>query len=241
MKTAYFKRTVLGLGAILSVAGMALSGGSAYAAAAQTPTDAQRVQTIIAKGNQEITRRLTVLGTLSSKVAGAAKLTASDKAALTTEVANATAGLTQLKTKLDADTTIAAARADAQSIFDEYRVYALVAPKIALIRTADDQQSVDAKLTTLAGKLQTRLDSAKSAGKDVAALQAKLDDMKAKTTAAAGIASSVEQAVIGLQPSDYNSNHSVLSGYRAQLQTAHSDNQAAVADAKAIVAGLENL
>lgn len=240
MKTAYFKRTILGLGAFASVVGVALSGGSAYAAAPAT-NDTQRVQTIITKGNQEITRRLTTLGTLNSKIASATKLTASDKAALASEVTNAAAGLTTLKAKLDAETIIAAARADAQSIFDEYRVYALVAPKVVLIKTADDQQTVDVKLTTLAGKLQTRLDSAKSAGKDVSALQARLDDMKAKTTAAAGIASSVEQAVIGLQPTDYNSNHNVLSGYRAQLQTAHSDNQAAVADAKAIVAGLKNL
>ena len=37
----------------------------------------------------------------------------------------------------------------------------------------------------------------------------------------------MEQKVIALQPTDYNSDHTVLGGYRTQLQAAHSDNVAA--------------
>lgn len=209
--------------------------------AASTQNDATRIQNIISRGNQEITRRLSRLGTLSSKISGATKLASSDKAALLTEVTNEISGLTALKTKLDAETTLAGAKADAQSIFNDYRVYALIVPKVELVRVADDEQVTTSKLTALATKLQTRISEAQSKGKNVSSLSAKLADMQAQTAAAQNLASSIEAKVINLQPSDYNSDHAILSGDAAQLKTAHADNQAAYTDAKAIVSGLKSL
>ncbi|HSX28169.1 MAG TPA: hypothetical protein VLF60_01835 [Candidatus Saccharimonadales bacterium] len=202
---------------------------------------AERLANIKTKGDAEITRRLTALNTLSGKITAAKKLTTTDKATLTAEVTAEVSGLTALKTKLDGETSIAAAAADAQSILTEYRVYALIMPKVALIKTADDQQAVQAKLTALAAKIQTRLTTAKNNGKDVAALQAKLTDMTAKTTAANNLSIAVEAKVITLKPTDYNNDHKILGGYRDQLKTAHSDDQAALADAKSIVASLKTL
>ena len=120
-------------------------------------------------------------------------------------------------------------------------MYALVAPKIGLIKVADDQQATETKLIALSQKLQTRITAAQQAQKDVTSLQNQLTDLNAKVAAAQAISTKVESSVIGLQPTDYNSDHAVLSGYNDQLKTARSDNQAAIADAKSIINSLKTL
>lgn len=232
--------------AITATIGLALTGNTVLAVGtttktAATQTEQVRLQNIITKGDQEINRRLASLNTLTSKINAATKLTGSDKATLTNEVTSTISGLTSLKSKLDADTTIEAAKTDVQSIYSEYRVYALVTPKIHLIKVADDIQAVDMRLTTLASMLQSRIASDKTAGKDVSALQAKLDDMNSNISSAKAIASKIEAAVISLQPADYNSDHTLLSGDAVQLKTAHGNNQTAISDAKSIAASLKDM
>lgn len=236
----------LGSTMFITVAANALSAAPAASnpssqSTTTTANEQTRLKNIIAKGDQEISRRLTSLASLANKINAATKLTSSDKTTLTNEVNDTISGLNALKTKLDSDTTITAARADAQSIYTEYRVYALVAPKVNLIKVADDQQVAEQKLQTLIQKFQTRINAAKSKGKEVSALQDTLSNMTSKVTAAQGISSSIENKVIGLQPTDYNSDHALLSGDSAQLKTAHADNMAAFSDAKQIVAGLKAL
>jgi hypothetical protein len=203
---------------------------------APTTTEAaQRLATVVAKGNQEIARRQATLTTLNAKIAAATRLTSSDRASLSSQVNTEAAGLTALKTKLTNETTLDGAHADAKTIVDGYRVYALIVPKIALIRTADSEQATTAKLTDLAAKLQARI-TAENKATD---LQSTLNDMVAKTKAAQTTASAVQAKVLSLQPTDYNSDHAVLSGYRDQLKTAHTAIQAAITDAKTIIAALK--
>jgi ATP-dependent protease HslVU (ClpYQ) ATPase subunit len=231
------------LASVLSISsvGLASAATTNSASSATSTTSTQHLQTIISKGDQEITRRLTSLSTLSSKINAATKLTATDKTTLSNEVSSEISELTSLKTKLDSETTVTGATADAKTIINDYRVYALVLPKVNLVKFSDDIQTTDSRLTILAQKLQTRITADQKAGKDVSAAQSELNDMTTKTTAAQSIASNIESNVIILEPTDYNSNHSVLSGYNAQLKTAHSDNLAAASDAKSIVAALKAL
>lgn len=257
MRLATTKRISLITGTILAACGMAVVPAAAVAtrpglsspvAAATTTdnsakTDAQdqaKLKLIISRGDKEIDRRLKTLNTLDSKINSAKKLSSSDKSTLSAEVNNEISALTSLKTKLDADTDLTTAKTDAQSIFSGYRVYALVVPKVQLVKTADDQQAAEGRLTALASKLQSRIGDAKQKGKDVTSLQASLDDLNAKTTAAQAVSSSIESSVINLQPSDYNSNHTILGGDRDKLTAAQNDIKAAVADAKTIVSGLKN-
>jgi len=222
---------------------ISLMGNVANAVTQSTTSTAseKRLPVLISKGDQEITRRLTTLTNLTSKINAATKLSDSDKTALTNEVSTTASDLTTLKTQLDSETTLAGAKTDVQNIYSEYRVYALVAPKVSLIKVADDQQAVEAKLTTLAQKLQGRITANQQAGKDVTSLQSQLTDMTTNITTAQNISTAVEASVIKLQPTDYNNDHTILSGYRDQLKTAHTDNHTAYSDAKAIVASLKNL
>ena len=199
------------------------------------------LQRIINRGNNEISRRLSTLQGLSAKINGTNKLTVHDKTSLDDEVMGETSALIALKSKLDAETTVADARTDAQAIITNYRVYALVVPKVNLVKTADDQQVAEAKLAALAPKLQSRITAAKTAGKNVTSLQTGLDDLNKQIGLAQNISSNFESAIIALQPSDYNSDHTVLSRNRDILKTAQNDIRAAVSDATTIVDGLKNL
>jgi hypothetical protein len=224
--------------------GMAGSVGVANAAsnsAQSIATQQKRLQNIITIGNSEINRRLVTLGDLTTKINAATKLTTSDKATLTSEVSTTTIGLTSLKTQLDADTTVTQAHTDAMSIYSEYRVYALVAPKVDLVKVADDQQVIESEITSLIPKLQSRITVDQQAGKNVTTLQSELNDMSTKTSVSSGISTKIESTVINLLPSDYNSNHTLLSGDNGQLNIAHNDNIAAETDANNIAIGLKNL
>lgn len=192
------------------------------------------------RGDNEISRRLTSLNDLITKINAATKLSASDKSALIAEVNAQIAGLNTLKTTISDDSDLAKTKSDAQSIVTGYRVYAFIFPKVQLIIAADRQQVTEGKLTSLATTLQTALDAAKTSGKDVTALQAQLDELVAKTKAAQTISSSVETSVLPLQPTDFNNDHTILKGYHDQLKTAHADIMTAANDGKAIVNALKS-
>jgi hypothetical protein len=244
-KFGYYIALSLGLATLVAVpVSAASSTGSTVAAnqaaktAAQTAANQARLQRIISRGNTEIGRRLATLGTLDSKIASATKLSANDAATLKNTVSTDTSSLTNLKTQLDADTTVTAAATDAQSIITGYRVYALVVPQVNLVKTADDQQIAEGKLTSLSTKLAARITAEQQKGTSVTSLQASLNDLNAKVAASTLISANIESTVITLVPSDYNTNHAVLSGDRNQLQTAQADIKAAIADGKSIVAQL---
>lgn len=211
-------------------------------AAAETNTaESKRLTAIKTKGDAELGRRVDTLAKLLITINSATRLSSSSKQALSEQVSNENVALVALRVKLAAETTVADAANDVKTLVTEYRVYALIVPKVQLIRAADDEQVAEAKLLALQAKLTTRINNARTAGKDVAALQAKLDDMTANLAQAQSISSEVETSVLPLQPTDYNNDHTILSGQRDKLKTAKTAAQAAFTDAKAIVAGLKKL
>jgi hypothetical protein len=234
------KITTLTKAIVLSVTLSVVSAGSALAVTSSLG-DQTQLNTIITRGTQEINRRLDSLKTLGDKINSATRLTSADKTLLINQVNAETTSLTNLRAKLAADTSLTEARTDARSITAEYRVYALIVPKIAIIRMADSILQTSSKLSALAEKIQTRIDQAKSAGKNTASIQIQLDSMNEIITEANITANSLQAKVITLQPTDYNNDHTILSGYRDQLKSAHLQNVTAVADARAIVATLKAL
>ncbi len=198
----------------------------------------QHLDSIHSRGSQEITRRITYLNNLLTQINNANHITVADKSALISIINNEISGLTALKATLASESSLSNAKADVQTMINEYRVFALIIPQVRMVIYADNQQTNQAKLTTLAGKLQLRLNDAKKAGTDITALQADLVDMNAKIAAAQVLSSYVETNVIKVTPVQYDANHSILVQYHQDLQTAHADNAAAYNDAKTIIAGL---
>src|ERR1700683_867845 len=144
---------------------------------------ATRLATLKTRGDAEINRRITDLTAALAKVQAVTTLTASDKSTLVSQIQTEVSGLNALKSKLDADTTLAAARTDVQSIVADFRVYVLMLPKAPLPAAFDSLAVVQTKLTALETQLQTAINNAKAAGKNVTAMQAGLTDMQAKTAA----------------------------------------------------------
>ena len=239
-----FVAPTLALLVVVLVAGSAPVNATTVHPIYTQPTDSkdqQRLDNLKKSADREITRRLTTLGTLTSQVAAMVRLNATDKAALTSQISGEITDLTALKAKIDSDTDLATARTDAAAIVTDYRVYALIVPKVHLLRTADIQLTNEDKLSTFATKLQTRIDAAKANGKNVTAIQATLNDMNTQTASARTITQSADQALRALQPGDYNSNHSVLSNIMSQLRNAHQDIEMANKDAHQIVGALQKL
>lgn len=181
-----------------------------------------QVQAVITDGDAKIAQRLTTLTKLNAKIASATKLTTANKATLTAEVTSSSNGLTALKSKLDADTTLATAKADSRLIITDYRVYMLVAPKVHLVKVADDQLTKESKLATFADKLQ----SAAAASTQSATLSPKVADMQTKIKASQTTSLDIENKLLALKPSDYNANHALMVGYLTQLKTVQANNLA---------------
>jgi hypothetical protein len=223
--------------ALLTSFGFAAGATAQGTAVATTDTSSTsstaKLATIISRGTTEITRRLGTLTTLNEKLSSATELTTNDKATLSTEITNEISGLTALKTTLDSETTVAAATVDAENIFSEYRVYALITPQVLIIKTADDQQATQAKLSSLATALSSHLTSQSSP-----AIQADLVAMASMISSAHAISSVTESSVITLTPADYNTSHTILSGNYAQLKIAQTDDTTAATDAQAIITSL---
>jgi hypothetical protein len=220
------------------------AGAIGYAAASSTTTSTitqTNLQLAISVGDGEITRRLTTLGNLSSGINSAQLLSASDKTSLGNEVSTETNALTSFKTQLDAETTVAAATTDDANVITEYRVYVLIVPKVYIVIAADNQQVTEGALTKLASSFQSVITSDKNAGKNVTTVQNELNDLNSQVAAAQSISSAMETGVVGLQPTDYNSDHTILVGDYNKLVTAQSDNAAAISDANEILSGLQGL
>lgn len=200
-----------------------------------------KLQLIISVGNGEIQRRLTTLNNLTTGINAAQFLSSGDKTSLSDEVSTEATDLTGLQTKLDAETTVAAATTDDLNVITEYRVYVLVVPKIYIVITADNQQATEAALTSFASNCQSLITAAQNAGKNVTTLQSELSNLNSEVSASHSISSSMEASVIGLQPSDYNSDHTILVGDYGKLQTAQSDNETAINDANELLSGLQSL
>ncbi len=133
-------------------------------------------------GNCEVDRRLDTITKLQSRVADATALTAGDRDALRSQLTAATSGLTALRAQIDGETDVQVLKADLRKIATDFRIYLLMAPKVADVIAADTELAAVGRLGTRATQLQARIDADKAAGKDVTGAQADLDAMTAKVS-----------------------------------------------------------
>jgi hypothetical protein len=164
-------RIILGTVALGTAALVGLGSASAFAATAGTPT----LPGIQAKAAAAITLRVNDLNAAISKVNGTGHL-GSSSASLVSYLQADIAPLQVLGTKIAGDTTVAAAQADASTIFTSYRVLALVLPAARLAATAD---GIDATaipdLTALSAKAASHVNPSNRA-----AVQPLIDDLNAQ-------------------------------------------------------------
>ena len=200
-------------------------------------------KTAITRGDTEITRRITALTDLNTRIQAMQKVTDAFKAGISASITNEINTLTSLKAKIDADTDLATLKTDIQSITASYRVFALVLPQGRIAAAADREVTLVSMLSTLGAKLQARIQAAQQGGTDVTAMTAALTDMAAKlqdaqTQAEASVTASASLAPDGGDKTKMAANTAALKTARADLKTAQTDLVAARKDVTTIVTGL---
>jgi hypothetical protein len=199
------------------------------------------VNAIKARAHEAIERRLETLARLAQRVQENRHLTDAHRTALADLIESQTRGLTALDATIQADADPETLKADVKSIVTDYRVYLLTVPKVHLVIGADTELAAAGKLDEAASRLQGKIDEAAAAGKDVAAAQRHLDEMKAKTGEARDAAGGVPDSVLPLVPQDYPGNKPVLEAAQASLKTGRAALHEARLLARAVVADLKAL
>jgi hypothetical protein len=199
-----------------------------------------------AKADQEIDRRIASLNDLNTRIGNLARVTASFKQSLNTNVQNQITGLTQLKAKIDADTDADTLKTDLQSVNQSYRIYALVLPMTRLAAAADREVTIITMMNQLGAKLQARISAAQSSGANTSALMAALTDLSNKLADASTQSQAAVSVTASLTPDNgdktkMEQNLQALKTGRSDVQAAQKDLVAARKDIDTIVKGLGKL
>lgn len=237
--------SALGVDAGVRLEAGAKVGSSTVGAAAQANADV-RMTKGKDRAHEEIQRRVTALQELTTHVSAMVRVSDEVKTSVGATLATQIAALTALDAKIAADTDIDTLKADIKSITGGYRIFALVMPRGRIAAASDRIKSITASLTTLSGKLTTRIAAAQTEGKNVSALASLSADMATKTADANVQADAAVTLIAGLMPDNgdkakMSANQQALKDARAKIKAAQTDVQAARKDAGQIVDGLKTL
>jgi len=205
------------------------------------PTDnsAAHLAAIKAAAHAAIGARISSLHFAMGEIGANPELTPADRATLTTTLNGDVAGLTALDTKIQADTTVAQASADYQTIFTGFRVYALFLPQVLFASATDDlTASALPNLTDAQSKLEALL-AGPDKSKDTPPVQAAMADLAARIGAATSATNGLSAQVLALTPADFDANHDILAGPRGTLKGAEADVHSARADVAFVLAAIE--
>jgi hypothetical protein len=226
----------LAIAAAVATAGLLVVAGPAQADDSAT----------VAKAKAEVTRRidlrLDALRRFDTRLNSAKHLTGDHKSTLHDLISKDEAGLGDLKTKVADETTIAALRADAASMVNDYRVFILVGPKVRLTIVGDAEQAAIDKLRDVEKTLADLVAKAKAAGKDTAAAEQNLADMLAALDKATSDVDGQVATLLAIQPGpDGAAIRAKVASVRRALGAGRADLRAAVLEARQVRKFLKSL
>ncbi len=225
--------------AILAVHASGISAASAPSAATPTPKCGQNLTCIQNIGYAEIDRRVAALDVLIARVATHTHLTQTQQSAITQDARANISGLTDLRNTLKSETTVSAARADVQSIFKNFRIFAVVLPRDYGEIYLDHMTNVHDAFTAKEPTIQSILQEAQNEGINVTQEQAHLTDLETQVTNAGTQLSSAQGLIPSLIPANYPGTTQSIAEYHTDLKAAHGDLKAAWIDLKDIIAELK--
>jgi len=212
---------VLALGILVPTTALAASAPSQKCAAGD-------VACVIAVGDQDIAARQTALTTLSGKITTQLNkntITSDQANALQSDVTTNQNGLASLKTTLDAETTMQAARQDVHNIFFEFRIFAVVLPRDYHQLHLDVEINIKTKLKNLEPVLQQAISMAPSANQ--AQLNSLFSDFEAQVADSETQIDTVQTDLPSLTPANFNTNRTT---YASTLTTLKAAEKAANQD-----------
>ena len=232
---------VLSAAAIVAAAdpSPAPSGGPAGRTVCRTQRDALKqkptLEQLKAFGDCEIARRVTTLDGLAARIADAKFAPSAHKTALGNEVSSTKSGLLALKAKIDAETDLEAIKGEIRQIATDFRVYALVAPKVNLVLGSDRVAAAEERFAGIDKKLSELIVKAEAAGKDVTDAKAHLAKMNAAVDKGVAMVAGQPEKLLPLTPAQFNAGTAgpILTEARTKLAEARTQLRTAAAEAKA--------
>jgi len=233
--------------AIALGASVGLSASAAASGTVGVSAGAQLKATLITRAqdraDQEITRRLNALNSLSARVNEMQKLSTDEKSGLSATIQSQIGDMNTLEAQIATDASAnstSSLKADIQAITKSYRIFMLVIPQGAISAASDRVMTIVGMMTTLSGNLQTRITAAQTAGSNMSVSVSALADLNAKIADANTQAQAAVTETAGLQPDNgvqavMQSNTAALKDARSKIQTAQQDLTAARKDAGTIV------
>jgi hypothetical protein len=184
--------------------------------------------------------RLAALNKDLADINAAKNITSAHRSTLSTVLGNDTAGLTSLKGKVAAETTLTGLHDDATSMVNDYRVFILVGPKVRLTIAGDTESEAINKAQQVHDKLAASVAKKKAGGTDTTAAEADLADMQSSISAATGQLSGQVDALLAVAPGpDATSIDNSVATARTALGNTRTDLRNAVAKGKAVLALLK--
>lgn len=235
-------RRLLALGMVVSIAlGVVgtVSASAALAAPAITTCTRTDVKCVIAFGDLRIDERTAALTTLNDRVnlqLAAGHLTSSQASAIQADITSNQNGLAALKSKLDAETDVSAARVDVRNIYTQFRILAVIVPRDYHEMVLDIMTNVQAKMAGLEPKLQQAISNAPAS--EQGQLNTLYSDFTAKVAAASTQITNADGLVSSFTPDNFNNS---LTAYRTNWLTFRSDILAGRADLRQAASDLHQM
>ena len=184
---------------------------------------AARLACIDQRASQAVSAREAALQKMTSDVNDSADITSSDNATLLGQLSADASGLQTLLGTIDADTTVAKALADTETIVTDYRVFLLEQPKVHLVIAADTETTIESNLQSKLPSIQTAINNSSASAAQKAAAQTAFNDCTTQLAAAQSASAGIVSDVITLLPSGYPGNQPTLVSARDSAQTVRSD------------------
>ncbi|HEV2639997.1 MAG TPA: hypothetical protein VGX23_32990 [Actinocrinis sp.] len=196
------------------VAGPAMAAGATPGATAGAGKGGAGLSSVQALAATRVNGRIAEIKALQMAVSAATNLTSADKTSLSNLLSTDLTAMNGLSTKMAAQTTVAAVRADEVTMVDDYRIYLLVAPKTHLTIAFDTEASVITKLQGVYSVLSANV--AKQTGGGTSAEKSELADMQTQIGNAQSALNGQVSAVLAIQP---GANAAAISGQVKPLRT----------------------
>lgn len=203
--------------------------------------EARWIGQVKARALEAIKKRLVTIDELQAAIDRSETVKANHAAQLTNELRKATSGLESLLEEIEAATDLETLRVLVPKIFEDYRIYAIVAPKVHLVLAADHAVAVADRMGTAAEALGDVLDRFADAGYDVGEGEALLAEMERLLESGADQTGSVPDMVIDLAPADYPESSEVLRNAQSVLKSGAEDLRAAGQTAHEVVRFIKSL
>lgn len=178
------------------------------------------------RGIESIEKRIADLNQLKTKISGMKNVSDSEKSKILASIDDQIAKLNELKTKISSSTDATTLKENISSITKDNRIYMNFEPKMKILAAGERIKTLVEMMNSLVPKLESRMEKAKTAGKDMTAMNKAFEEIKLKISVATDLASKINTSVSAINPDGGNAdvlkaNMAILKEARTNLKLAN--------------------